>query len=59
MNQGLDFEWCAKTQDGLPKPDIIFWMQLNLDQAEGRCNFGEEKYEKREFLLKVTENFDR
>ena len=47
--KGLDFDWCLNCDRGLPKPDIIFYIQLKEEEILKRKGFGEELYEKQEF----------
>ncbi|RKP19054.1 P-loop containing nucleoside triphosphate hydrolase protein [Rozella allomycis CSF55] len=43
--KGLDLEWCRACDKGLPKPDVLYFFQLELEQASKRGNFGQERYE--------------
>jgi dTMP kinase len=55
----MDFDWCKQCDTGLPKPDVIYFMdtkQTNIDQREG---FGTERYEKTEFQKIVYDNFKK
>lgn len=56
---GMDIEWCKKSDVGLPKPDIVMYMNLPADVAERRSGFGDERYEKKEFQKRVLQNFDK
>jgi dTMP kinase len=51
--QGLDYDWCKSPDKGLIKPDIVFYMDLDPDNVQGRAGFGEERYERIEFQKKV------
>lgn len=55
----MDFEWCKQCDSGLPKPDLIFFMDSNLNTIKSRENFGMERYETYEFQKKVYMNFKR
>lgn len=47
-NPKLTLEW-AKTPDvGLPRPDIVIFLDVGPGAAESRGGYGEEKYEKRD-----------
>lgn len=56
--QGLDIDWCKQPDIGLPKPDAVFYLMLNTEEASKRGVFGNERYEQTEFQLKVSLNFD-
>jgi dTMP kinase len=56
-NRFLSLEW-AKTPDvGLPKPDVVVFLDLEPAEAEKRGGYGEEKYEKKEMQMRVRELF--
>ncbi|XP_036245080.1 thymidylate kinase isoform X2 [Molothrus ater] len=54
-NFGLD--WCKQPDVGLPKPDLILFLQLNPEAAAERGNFGQERYETSSFQKKVLQCF--
>ncbi|XP_039583824.1 thymidylate kinase isoform X1 [Passer montanus] len=54
-NFGLD--WCKQPDVGLPKPDLILFLQLNPEAAAERGNFGQERYETSSFQEKVLQSF--
>lgn len=55
--EGLDIDWCANPDRGLPRPDCVFYLDLSIEQAMQRGAFGAERYEKEAFQRKVAENF--
>uniref|UniRef100_A0A915JSU6 Thymidylate kinase n=1 Tax=Romanomermis culicivorax TaxID=13658 RepID=A0A915JSU6_ROMCU len=55
--KGLDFDWCKRPDVGLPKPDIVFYMDLSPALAADRKDYGEEKYEHLHFQKSVYEKF--
>lgn len=55
--KGLDMEWCKACDRGLPVPDVVFYMDIPLDRAAARGEFGKERYERSEFLHKVDGRF--
>lgn len=57
MARGLDVEWCKTAEKGLPKPDIILFLDISAEEAAKRTGYGEEIYEKIEFQKKVIQNF--
>ena len=56
-SKGYDLEWCKASDIGLPKPDIIFFMDLPVEEAMERENLGEERYESKDFQNQVSKNF--
>ncbi len=42
---------------GLPKPDIVIYLDITTEKAAARAAYGEERYETREFQERVRENF--
>eukprot|EP01025_Chloroclados_australasicus_P069752 TRINITY_DN988_c0_g1_i2.p1 TRINITY_DN988_c0_g1~~TRINITY_DN988_c0_g1_i2.p1 ORF type:complete len:340 (+),score=37.74 TRINITY_DN988_c0_g1_i2:78-1097(+) len=55
--EGLSLEWCKAPEVGLPSPDVVFFMQLPLDNLQKRKGFGEERYENTEFQKQVYNCF--
>lgn len=39
--QGLDMAWCKAPDAGLPAPDLTIFLDLPVDAAAARGNFGE------------------
>lgn len=65
---GLDKRWSMSTENGLPRPDIVFYMKEVADTDNTgtkensllkRVNFGDECYENDEFQTKVSQIFDK
>lgn len=44
---------------GLPRPDIVFQLDVDVEKAELRGDYGKEKYEKVEFQKKIQKEFER
>jgi dTMP kinase len=57
--QGVDLEWCKLPEVGLPKPDVIFYLRVPPAMAAAREAFGRERYERADFQVKVSVNFDK
>jgi dTMP kinase len=53
----MDLEWCKACDRGLPAPDCVIYLDMPVEAAAKRGNFGEERYEKIDFQLKVREKF--
>ncbi|XP_048200307.1 thymidylate kinase isoform X1 [Perognathus longimembris pacificus] len=43
--ENFSLEWCKQPDVGLPKPDLILFLQLQLVDAAARGEFGQERYE--------------
>ena len=54
---GMDLEWCKTCDRGLPSPDCIIYLDMPVEDAAKRGAFGEERYEKIDFQIKVREKF--
>ncbi|KAF9900541.1 hypothetical protein EC991_007193 [Linnemannia zychae] len=57
--KGLDLTWCKNPDKGLVRPDLTFFLDLPITEAEKRGGFGEERYEKRDLQERVREIFLR
>ena len=44
---------------GLPRPDIVFQLDTDIDKIKQRENFGDEIYEREEFQKRVRKEFKR
>ncbi|CDW54251.1 thymidylate kinase [Trichuris trichiura] len=55
--KGLDYDWCCQPDKGLPRPDIVIFLDVHAEVAECRGDFGQEVYEKVEFQKKVYNIF--
>ena len=48
-------KWCKNPDRGLPSPDVVFYLDISIKDAEMRGQFGEERYEKAEFQQRVAD----
>nr|CAD7397715.1 unnamed protein product [Timema poppensis] len=55
--EGMDLKWCQNPETGLPKPDLVFMLNLNTSVMMQRGDFGSERYEVLGFQEKVRNNF--
>ncbi|NXO39614.1 KTHY kinase, partial [Locustella ochotensis] len=53
----FSLDWCKHPDVGLPKPDVILFLQLSPEEAAERGNFGHERYETSSFQEKVLQSF--
>ena len=56
---GFDLDWCKTCDNGLPKPDLLFFLDSRNANLASRDEFGAERYETCEFQSKVYTNFKR
>jgi dTMP kinase len=56
-NPTLSLDWAKSPDVGLPRPDVIVFLDLEPEEAEKRGGYGEEKYEKKEMQNRVRELF--
>lgn len=54
---GFDIEWCKQCDLGLPKPDLVVFMDTHASGLSSRAGFGDERYETTQFQSLVYENF--
>jgi dTMP kinase len=56
----LNFDWCKQCDNGLPKPDLVCFMDTSASLELGsRDSFGMERYEKIDFLNEVYQNYKK
>jgi len=56
---GLSLEWCNGPDQGLPTPDLVFYMDISTQLASERSEYGQEIYETHQFQTKVHEAFQK
>lgn len=54
---GLSLDWCWQPEVGLPKPDAVVFLDIPVNKASTRADFGQERYETTEMQEKVYANF--
>lgn len=55
---GFCLDWCKMPDVGLPKPDLVMFLQLSPSEAALRGQFGEERYESSVFQRAVQQKFE-
>ncbi|XP_014380775.1 thymidylate kinase [Alligator sinensis] len=55
--ENFSLDWCKQPDVGLPKPDLILFLQLSMSEAAKRGGFGNERYENSSFQEKVLQHF--
>lgn len=56
---GFSLDWCKSPDVGLPKPDLVMFLQLSPAEAALRGQFGEERYETSAFQKSVQQKFEQ
>ncbi|KAL7274367.1 Thymidylate kinase [Rhizina undulata] len=56
--KGLPYDFCRNPEIGLPKPDVVVFLDLSEEEAQKRAGYGGERYEKLEFQRKVRGIFE-
>lgn len=55
--QNFSLDWCKQPDVGLPKPDVVVFLQLQLAEAAARGEFGRERYENGTFQERALQRF--
>ncbi|XP_007253720.2 thymidylate kinase [Astyanax mexicanus] len=55
---GFSLDWCKQPDVGLPKPDLVMFLQLSPEVAAQRGQFGAERYEISSFQQTVQQRFE-
>jgi len=50
-------DWCKQPDRGLPRPDLVLFLDMPVADAARRGGFGDERYEKLDFQQLVRDNF--
>ncbi|KAI5461752.1 thymidylate kinase-domain-containing protein, partial [Mariannaea sp. PMI_226] len=57
QNPSLNLSWARAPERGLPRPDLVLFLDLDEEQAKARGGWGGELYEKAEMQKRVRELF--
>ncbi|OAQ65393.1 thymidylate kinase protein [Pochonia chlamydosporia 170] len=57
LNPSLSLSWARAPERGLPRPDMVLFLDLDEETAKSRGGWGGELYEKAEMQKKVRELF--
>lgn len=57
MAKGMNQQWCQGSDIGLPRPDLLLFLQITPEAASKRPGFGDERYEESEFQGKVRKAY--
>lgn len=53
QNPSLPLPWARAPEVGLPRPDLVVFLDLSPDEARERGGWGDERYEKAEMQERV------
>ncbi|XP_022353211.1 thymidylate kinase isoform X3 [Enhydra lutris kenyoni] len=56
-HSNFSLDWCKQPDVGLPKPDLVVFLQLRLAEAAARGEFGRERYENGNFQERALRCF--
>lgn len=57
QNADLSLEWAWGPEIGLPKPDLVLFLDISPEDAAERGNYGQERYETNEMQARVRRMF--
>ncbi|XP_036714331.1 thymidylate kinase isoform X5 [Balaenoptera musculus] len=57
--ENFSLDWCKQADVGLPKPDLVVFLQLQLPEAAARGEFGRERYESSPFQQRALQRFQQ
>lgn len=57
LNPSLDLHWARMPEEGLPRPDIVLFLDISAEDAAKRGGYGEERYEKKDMQDRVRTLF--
>uniref|UniRef100_A0A8C3WQF2 Thymidylate kinase n=1 Tax=Catagonus wagneri TaxID=51154 RepID=A0A8C3WQF2_9CETA len=55
--ENFSLDWCKQPDAGLPKPDLVLFLELQLAEAAARGGFGLERYESGAFQWRALQRF--
>jgi len=56
--RNLDLDWCCQTENGLPKPDLVIYLDLPKEAQYKRPGFGDERFETEELQELVRVQYE-
>ncbi|XP_069831417.1 thymidylate kinase [Dendropsophus ebraccatus] len=55
--ENLSLHWCKQPDVGLPKPDLVLFLNITPEAASKRGDYGNERYETSDFQKKVQQRY--
>nr|XP_022909159.1 thymidylate kinase [Onthophagus taurus] len=59
IKKGMDTKWCEAPESGLYHPDVVYFLDMSLDDIKSRPGFGDERYENYETQQKVLDEYKK
>ncbi|XP_014677638.1 PREDICTED: thymidylate kinase-like [Priapulus caudatus] len=59
VKPGMELAWCKHAEAGLPRPDLVLYLDLSAEAAAKRGSYGDERYEKVGLQGRVRETYRR
>lgn len=59
MIKGLDKNWCLTMDTGLPIPDIVVYLDVDMKTLQQRPNFGNKQWENSQFQNKLIQMYSQ
>jgi len=56
---GMSLSWCKQPDVGLPRPDLVLFLDVSVACVAARGDFGGERYERPEFQKKVLSVYEQ
>jgi len=53
----FEYDWCIMPDIGLPAPDIVLFLDMDVKAAADRSEYGGERYERVDLQQRIRENF--
>lgn len=57
-NFNIPLDWAKQSDSGLPKPDVVFYLDTPIDVIRERGDYGTERYETDFFQKRVSDIFE-
>lgn len=52
-----EYDWCVMPDIGLPAPDLVLFLDMDVTKAAERSEYGGERYERIDLQKRIRENF--
>jgi len=56
-SKDFEYDWCIMPDIGLPAPDLVLFLDMDVTQAAERSEYGGERYERIDLQKRIRENF--
>lgn len=57
-NSDINIKWCCQIENGLPKPDLVIYLELPKEAQYARPGFGDERYETKEYQESIRRKYE-